>query len=107
MTKEKYLEMCTMMRTEPKLEDIPIDFEDFPASIQELFSITDMLTDNWDGMSGSYMGKDLTLIPYLFDLYNVEDAKISLNIINLIVATNTRIYNDKVKQKTEAAKRKK
>ena len=96
-----------MMRIEPKPEDIPVDFEDFPTNIQELFSITNMLTDNWDGMSGSYMGKDLTLIPYLFDLYDVEDAKMSLYIINLIVATNSKIYNDKLKQKTDAAKKSK
>ena len=99
--------MCEMMRIEPKPEDIPVDFEDFPTNIQELFSITNMLTDNWDGMSGSYMGKDLTLIPYLFDLYDVEDAKMSLYIINLIVATNSKIYNDKLKQKTDAAKKSK
>lgn len=99
--------MCEMMRMEPKQEDIPIDFEDFPNSIQELFGITNMLTDNWDGMSGSYMGKDLTLVPYLFDLYEVEDAKMSLYIINLIVSVNTKIYNDKLKQKTDAAKKSK
>lgn len=107
MTKEKYFEMCDMMHTEPKPEDIPVDFEDFPYVIQELFTINNMLNDIWDGMSGSYMGKDLTLIPYLFKLYDIADEKMSLYIINLIVSITSKMYNDKLKRKADAAKNKK
>lgn len=107
MTREKYLEMCRMIKQEPDPAQIPLDFNDFPPHIQELFAIVNMLPDNWDGMSGSYMGKDLSLIPYLFNLYEVEDEKLSLYIINLIVSINTKVYNDKLKRKTDAAKRKK
>ena len=105
MTKDKYLEMCRIMGQDPNPAQIPLDFDDFPANIQELFGIVNMMPDNWDGMSGSYLGKDLSLIPYLFDLYEVEDQKMSLYIVNLIISENTRIYNEKLNR--ESKKRKK
>lgn len=95
------------MRQEPDPALIPIDFEDFPYYVQELFGVFNLLPDMWDGMSGSYLGKDLTLVPYIFNLNGIEDQKFSLYILNLIIAENVKIYNDKLKQKTEAAKRKK
>ena len=95
------------MGQEPDPAQIPVDFSDFPPSIQELFGIINMLTDMWDGMSGAYLGKDLNLIPYLFGIYEIEDAKTSLYIINLIISINSKKYNDKLKRKSEAAKRKK
>lgn len=106
MTKEKYLEMCDMMKKAPNPAEIPVELGDFPTNIQELFAIHNMLNDRWDGMSGSYLGKDLNLIPYLFDLYEVIDQKMSLYIINLIISINSRNYNDKLKRQNKASSKK-
>lgn len=99
--------MCDALQQPPDPHKIPVDFEDFPFSIQELFIIVNTLPDIWDSMSGSYMGKDMSLIPYLFNVYDISDAKMSLYIIALIIGENTKIYNEKLKRKAEAAKRKK
>ena len=107
MTKEKYLEMCRVMKKEPDPDIMPLDFEDFPSDIQELFVIVNMLPDRWDGMSGAYLGKDFSLIPYLFDVYNIENAKTALIIINLIISESSRIYNDKLKQQHKTKGKKK
>lgn len=55
---------------------MPLDASDFPVEVQVAFFIFDMLSDNWDGMSGSYLGKDWADASYLFELYEVEDPKI-------------------------------
>lgn len=107
MSKEKYFEMCEMMGKEPNMDLIPIDFHDFPIFIQQVFQVHNILTDRWDSMSGAYLGKDLTLVPYLFELYDITDHKNTLYFLNVIVAENARVHNDKVKQETKAASKRK
>ena len=65
MTKEAYFEMCDMLGSEPIEEEIPLELDDFPELVQQAFVIYGMLSDIWEGMSGSYLGKDYSL---LFDL---------------------------------------
>jgi len=37
------------------------------------FFIFDLMTDNWEGSTGFYMGKNWSNIGFLFDTYGVED----------------------------------
>jgi hypothetical protein len=55
---------------------MPLDASDFPSEVQVAFFVFDMLSDNWEGMSGSYLGKNWTDAPYLFELYEVDNPKI-------------------------------
>ena len=98
--------MCAALHQEPDPAKVPIEFEEFPYSIQELFTIVNTLPDRWDGMSGSYMGKDMSLIPYLFEVYDISEHRISLYILGLIVRETTKLYNEDLKRKAEVAKRK-
>ena len=54
---------------------MPLEPQDFPYEVQVAFFIYDLLPDNWEGMNGVFLGKDLTTIEYMFDLYEVEDRK--------------------------------
>lgn len=54
---------------------MPLDASSFPIEVQVAFFIFDLLSDNWEGMSGSYLGKDWSDASYLMDLYEVEDPK--------------------------------
>ena len=86
MTKEAYFEMCEMLGSEPIEAEIPIEFSDFPTEVQEAFGLYQKLRDDWDGMSGSYMGKHLEGIRDLFLIQEVpvEDHKTMLELISLI-----------------------
>lgn len=106
MTKEAYFEMCRVMDQEPDPAQIPVDFSDFPVYVQELWNIVHMLPDIWDGMSGAYMGKNFSILPYLLDVYKVEDHALALRIINSMVAKTATVYNNKLKQKQEAEAKK-
>lgn len=107
MTKEQYLMMCEQLGNEPIPEEIPVDFSDFPYEVQDVINIFSILPDNWEGMSGTYMGKDFSLLPYLFDnIFEVSDRKISMKILLIIDRIVKEQYAQKAKQAKQKAKRK-
>lgn len=57
---------------------MPLAASDFPHEVQVAFFVHDMLSDKWDGMSGSYLGKDWTDAEFIFKLYKVEEPKLVL-----------------------------
>lgn len=100
MTKENYFEMCEMMGTEPQETDIPVEISDFPDEVQIAFQVYQVLQDHWEGMSGTYMGKNLTGLGEILDVYEVEksDRKLILELINLIDRERMIQYDEKRKQ---------
>ena len=64
--------MCELLKSEPIEEEIPIDRDDLNIDTQLAFSIYDKLQANWEGFSGQYLGKDLSLVPVLLDHYDYD-----------------------------------
>ena len=62
---------------------MPLDTSDFPYDVQVAFFIFGFLEDIWDGMSGSYMGKNWNNIEYLFNLYEVDEPRTMLYIMKM------------------------
>jgi hypothetical protein len=89
------------MGTEPKEEDMPIDLGDFPPYIQYIFNVYNMLPDKWEGMSGTYMGKDYGILPFLLDMEGIEERderKDAFQFIALIDRAARKYYNEKQSQ---------
>ena len=86
MTKEAYFEMCEMMGTEPDESQIPIDYEDLFVDVQEAIGIYSKLRDEWDSMSGTYLGKSYSGILDIFTVLGVpvEDRKTMFELIGII-----------------------
>ena len=100
MTKEAYFEMCEMLGSEPVDEEIPLELDDFPWLVQQAFVIYGMLSDIWEGMSGSYLGKDYSLLFNLFDLYGIDSAEeklLATDFIKQIDAVRSKILYEKQK----------
>lgn len=72
VTKDTYFDICDQLGTEPISEEIPIDFEDFPPELQESLSIYHRLRDEWEGFSGSYMGKNFAGLIDILDIYQID-----------------------------------
>jgi len=62
---------------------MPLDPTDFPVVVQVAFFIFGLLEDNWDGMSGSYLGKKWGNIEFLFKLYKIEEPRTMLYILKM------------------------
>jgi hypothetical protein len=103
MTKAQYFEMCEALGTDPVDVEIPIEIDDFPIEIQQIFSIYFLMSDIWDGMSGTYQGKNTSIVFELLNVYNVphEDRLIYLTFIRAMDNIRKRLINEKVKQASE------
>lgn len=97
---------CEQLGNEPKAEEMPIDFEDFPKIVQDAIVIYSILPDVWEGFGGTFLGKDYSILPYLTNqVYIIDDHRLLMQIlmiINNIVSTNRA-----KKQKAEQAKNRK
>ena len=62
---------------------MPLEISDLPSEVQVAFFIFGFLEDNWEGMSGTYLGKHWSNIEYFFKLYDVEDPKSIVTIMKL------------------------
>ena len=70
---EEYLLVCERLGKEPNLAKIPMDKGNYPYEVQLAMSIHEVLPDRWDGMSGSYLGKDWSSVGTYLDAYETED----------------------------------
>ena len=57
---------------------MPLEATAFPAEVQVAFFVYNYLSDVWEGMSGSYMGKDWGPLQTYFNLFKIDDQKIVL-----------------------------
>lgn len=69
-----YFEICEQMGSEPIEEEIPVDMDDFPIEIQQVLNIYSKLRDEWEGMSGNYMGKSYAGLGDILDIHGIEKA---------------------------------
>lgn len=106
MTKDQYYEICEALGSEPKEEEIPVDFEDLPMDVQEVIGIYSKLRDEWDQMNGIYQGKNYAGILDIFEILEVpvEDRKITFDLIGLIDKHRKKVLDSKHKQNSPKAK---
>lgn len=67
--------MCEQLGQEPDPAKMPLESSSFPEEVQVAFFIYGLLSDRWDGMSGTYLGKDWNSLEYIFKIYEIENQK--------------------------------
>lgn len=98
--------MCEQLGKEPDPSKAPVTLDVFPEEIQQAFKVFSHMPDRWEGMSGSYMGKDWSAIKFFLDLFEVEYPKIVVFFISQLEAFQTDKINKKLEQKRKAEQRK-
>ncbi len=78
--------------------------EAWPALFLEAFQVWGSLTDQWDGMSGSYFGKQMSGIQDIMNILQIEDQKEVLKIVKIIDAKYMESVNKKDKIKPTTGK---
>jgi hypothetical protein len=53
--------LCEQLGQDPDPNKMPLEASAFPYEVQVAFFMFDLLSDRWDGMSGTYLGKDWVL----------------------------------------------
>jgi hypothetical protein len=85
---------------------MPLDPSEFPVEVQVAFFLFGLLEDKWEGMSGSYLGKQWGNIEYLFSLYEVEEPRTMLYIMKMYegIVVQTRAEESERKRKADERK---
>lgn len=105
MTKEQYFEMCEMLNSEPVDSEIPVEFDDLLDITQQALELYSYLPDRWEGMSGTFMGKDYSIVFDLFNVYEIIE-KTEQRIMLKIMALTDKIRSDIISQKYKAQEKK-
>ena len=79
---------------------MPPDDSDFPLEVQLAFYMHSLMPDRWDGMSGSYLGKDWSSLNVLLKVHKVENQKEVLFFLKHIENESALKFNEKIKKKT-------
>lgn len=78
----------------------------YPIEVQLAFFIYSLLQDTWDGMNGYYMGKNMSGLGELLDIYEIEDKKTVVFFMKHIDQQRGESINAEVTRKQKEAKRK-
>ncbi len=78
---------------------------DFPSEVQVAFFMYDLLSEVWEGMSGTYMGKDWSHCNQLFELWEIEDPKIVMYFMKLLERTVMQKRGEDSERKRKADER--
>ena len=93
--------MCEILGSDPVPSEIPYTREDLSLDTQIVFNIYDKLPAKWDGFSGQYMGKDLSLLPILTKKLEVDIVNYVWDIIPIIDSFVAEDIAKKIKSKTK------
>ena len=89
-----------MMKSEPKDEEMPVEFGDLPSHIQEAVQIFNYLPDRIDSMSGTYFGKDFASLPILMNIFSIEESYELFTMLKIAESVVVELY-----QKQTAARK--
>lgn len=84
---------------------MPLDTSDFPYEVQVAFFIFDLLPDRWDGMSGTYLGKDWSSAEFILKLYEVQNVKEVVFFAKVYESNLVNYRAEKAEQKRKAEQR--
>tara|TARA_R110000782_G_scaffold82327_2_gene161947 strand:- start:2317 stop:2637 length:321 start_codon:yes stop_codon:yes gene_type:complete len=90
----------------PDPEKMPLDPSDFPVEVQVAFFVFSLLEDNWEGMSGTYMGKTWNNIEYFFNLYEVDEPRTILYIMKVYENILVSFRSEESEKRRKAEERK-
>jgi len=77
----------------------------FPYEIQEAFQVWNYLPDQWDGMSGTYFGKQIAGIKDVMELLEVSNKKEIFKLVKIIDTKYSKHVNKKQKEQQTGPKK--
>ena len=67
--------MCEQMGWEPKEEELPQDGSNLSLECQQALTVLNSLPDIWEGMNGTWLGKDYSGLGTIMDIYEIDDRR--------------------------------
>lgn len=105
MTRNKYLDMCEQLEQEPKDDEIPPDWEDFPEIVRDAINTFNQLGDRVFPEIG-YVGKDYANVQYYIEVYHIDDIEFFLEILSWLDSRAIKKSSEELKRQYDKLKRK-
>lgn len=94
------------MGWEPADEEMPIDPAYLGQNAQYALILLNVLPDKWEGMSGSWMGKDYSGLSAIMDIYEIEDRREVFELLQIAEQELGKHYRQKQKEQESLSKAK-
>ena len=94
------------MGWEPEDDKLPIDPSTLSLEAQQTLILLNSLPDKWEGMSGSWMGKDYSGLSAIMDIYEIDDRRAVFELLQQCEHELGKFYQQKQKQEESLAKAK-
>jgi len=98
--------MCEQMGWEPKEEDIPMEVDSLSYNAQCALVLFQALPDNWEGMSGSWLGKNYSGLMDIMNIYQMDNKKEVFELLKVAETEAGKYYAQKSKERDAMAKAK-
>ena len=103
---DQYLQMCEQMGWEPKDEEMPKDPSHLSYNVQGALVLYNSLPDIWEGMSGTWMGKDYSGLIDIMNIYQLDNQKEIFTLLKVAEGEASKFYAQKQKQQESLNKAK-
>lgn len=87
--------MCEEMGWEPVEAEIPKDASSLDFEVQQSLMLFNMLPDKFEGMSGTWLGKDFSPLQVFMDIYEIYERRDVLDYILIIQNEYSKYYSEK------------
>jgi len=104
MSQDQYIDMCEQMGWEINEDDIPKDPSVFALEVQQALLLLNILPDKWEGMSGTWMGKDYAGLEAIMNIYDIVDRRLVFDLVQLGENEMGKYYAQKQKERDSLAK---
>ena len=93
------------MGWEPKEAEMPIDPSSLSEDNQYALIILNALPDIWEGMSGSWLGKDYSGLEAIMNIYNIDNRRTVFELLQVGEQELSTYYKQKQKESTKKGAR--
>lgn len=94
------------MGWEPSEEEMPLDAASLDINAQYALILLNNLPDKWEGMSGTWMGKDYSGLAAIMDIYEIENRREVFELLKVAEDELGKYYRQKQKEQESLAKAK-
>ena len=98
--------MCEQMGWEPNEDEIPKDPSNLSYNVQGALVLYNSLPDIWEGMSGTWMGKDYSGLIDIMNIYQFDNHKEIFTLLKVAEGEASKFYAQKQKQQESLSKAK-
>jgi len=106
MNLNQYLAMCEQMGWEPDENQMPIGASELSLDSQLALVLLESLPDNWEGMGGTWLGKDYSGLLAIMEIYEIENRRSVFELLKIAEKELGDYYAQKRKEQEQLSKAK-